>query len=344
MSPEIRRARLAFIAVGVIAPLVMLAIAAVILVSWLPELPDPVAIHWSGAGPDGFAAKPMVFFGVGLGAALVVLFAVLGWFGHRMPQSSVSGTGGVIHGPDGTAQWSLTARMLGGANLGLAALLAWMSVLTAGIQRGLADAADAPDISVSVWVGLGLLLVVSVLGWFLQPSVRYVSEPRSEEAIAAADAPERWEGTATMGRSGIIVLGVGLLVILAATVLSFAVGGGAGWITAIAFVVVALAVGTNLVFRVRADAAGLRVRSLLGWPNTVIAASDIASVRAITVNPFAEFGGWGWRYGLDGRRGVVLRAGEALEVTRTSGTIFVVTVDGAATAAAVLRAAATREA
>ncbi len=66
--------------------------------------------------------------------------------------------------------------------------------------------------------------------------------------------------------------------------------------------------------------------------------ADIASVRAIDVDPFAEFGGWGLRYGLDGRYGVVLRRGEALEVTRVGGRRFVVTVDDAQTAAAALAA------
>jgi hypothetical protein len=54
------------------------------------------------------------------------------------------------------------------------------------------------------------------------------------------------------------------------------------------------------------------------------------------VNPLAEFGGWGWRWGADGRVGVVLRAGEGIQVTRTNGKRFVVTVDDAQTGASVL--------
>ncbi|MBD3752872.1 MAG: hypothetical protein IE935_10685 [Micrococcales bacterium] len=42
------------------------------------------------------------------------------------------------------------------------------------------------------------------------------------------------------------------------------------------------------------------------------------------------------RFAIDGRRGVVLRRGEALEVTRRSGRVFVVTVDDASTASALL--------
>lgn len=145
-----------------------------------------------------------------------------------------------------------------------------------------------------------------------------------------------WAGTATMARSGRIVLGVSLVVLLAATVLSFAAGGAAGWITLTTLLVLTVLVATMLVFRVRVDTRGLLVRSAVGWPRTWIAAAEIASVRVTEIDPFAEFGGWGWRYGVDGRRGIVLRAGEALEVTRRGGTVFVVTVDDAATAASLL--------
>jgi hypothetical protein len=84
------------------------------------------------------------------------------------------------------------------------------------------------------------------------------------------------------------------------------------------------------------------VRSAAGWPRLEIPAAEIASTRSVRIDPFAEFGGWGYRFGTDGRRGFVLRAGEALEVTRTDGRVFVVTVDDATTAASVLAAAGQR--
>ena len=44
--------------------------------------------------------------------------------------------------------------------------------------------------------------------------------------------------------------------------------------------------------------------------------------------------------GIDGRFGIVLRTGEGIEVTGENGRVMVVTIDDAATAAAVLSAAA----
>ena len=50
----------------------------------------------------------------------------------------------------------------------------------------------------------------------------------------------------------------------------------------------------------------------------------------------------GWLFGAGGRTGFVVRAGQALEVTRGDGTRWVVTVDDAAEAAGLLNALAER--
>ena len=62
----------------------------------------------------------------------------------------------------------------------------------------------------------------------------------------------------------------------------------------------------------------------------------------VDVSPFAEFGGWGYRVGRGGRVGIVLRSGPALQVERTGGRSLVVTVDDAATGAALLNTLAAR--
>lgn len=80
------------------------------------------------------------------------------------------------------------------------------------------------------------------------------------------------------------------------------------------------------------------MRSILGWPNTRIPLDRIERVEVVQIAPMAEFGGWGWRISPDGRRGVVLRGGEALQVTDDRGKVFVVTVDGAEVAVATLQA------
>ncbi|WP_312172952.1 DUF1648 domain-containing protein, partial [Microbacterium sp.] len=322
--------------VGVILPLSLIALASIVVVAWLPEVPDPAAIHWGLDGADGFGPRwtPLALL-IGLGGGTVLLFALIALFSHRVPQRGAAA-------PIPQPQWSATARLLGAASLGTAGLISILAIVSTAAQRGLDDAADAADIT--PWIPVLLLVMVglAVAGWFLQPSV-----PVSPDSSGAAATPpladhERavWMKTVTVARSGQLVLGIGVFIVVAMSVLLLARGVAAGWITAaVALVLVALVV-TGLRFRVRASAAGLRVRSTAGWPRLEIPAAEIASVRAIPVNPFAEFGGWGYRIGTDGRRGVVLRTGDALEVTRTDGRVFVITVDDAATAASVLAAAA----
>src|SRR5690554_8235704 len=63
--------------IGGVIPVAIASIAAVVMISWIPELPDPIAVHWSGSGADGFgSAWPMVLLPLGLVSAFSV-FAVI---------------------------------------------------------------------------------------------------------------------------------------------------------------------------------------------------------------------------------------------------------------------------
>ena len=95
-------------------------------------------------------------------------------------------------------------------------------------------------------------------------------------------------------------------------------------------------------WRVRADRRGFSVRGALGWPRVSIPATDIAAVRVVDVDPTADFGGWGWRWGSGRRTGIIMRRGAAIEVTRRDGRRLVVTVDDADNAAAVLQTVRSR--
>lgn len=328
---DIRSSRTAFLWVGLIVPLLIIALATAVIAAWLPELPDPVATHWGTDGVNGYG-PPWTYLAitVGVGGGLVLFIGLIALFAQRQPQASGKPTVG---------RWSPATRFLGGMNLGLAAMLSFVSLMSVAIQRGLADAAYAPDIGSGVLIGIALLVVGAVLGWFLQPkSPTYDIEPAEAADSIPLAATERaaWFGTAMMARSGVIVLAIGVAVLAAMTVFVAAGGDDAWWILALVTLVLALAIGTMAVFRVRVNAQGLRARSLLGWPNNRIPIDRIAKVETVQINPMAEFGGWGWRIGVDGRRGIVLRTGEALQITQTNGRVFVVTVDRASDAAAVL--------
>ncbi|WEK62567.1 MAG: DUF1648 domain-containing protein [Candidatus Microbacterium colombiense] len=336
MNADIRRARRAFWWVGVIIPLSLIALTTIVILVWLPTIPDPSAIHWGTDGVDGFGPRWMhLVLLIGIGGGMVLLFSVIALAAHRLPKSD--GTP-----PVSGARWSATSRFLGAANLGTSAMMSFLALVTVGVQRGLADAADAPDVTPWVLLALVAMVGIGIGGWFLQPSIAPIE---SESAGGAAPMPlapgERvvWIKTVSIAPAGQVVLAIGVFVTIALSVLLLAQGIPAWWITGAVSLLLLAAVVTTLTFRVKASAAGLEVRSAVGWPRIRIPASDIGSVRAVDIDPFGEFGGWGYRISTDGRRGVVLRGGPAIEVTRTDGRRFVVTVDDAQTAAAVLATA-----
>lgn len=345
-----RRARAGLLWVGLIVPLGVIALAAAVMFAWLPEMPDPAAIHWSGAGPDGFGppwANLLLPLGVGVGMVLVMV--ALGLLAQRLP-SHRDGTATLL--PRSNHDPSATVRLLGAVSLGLSVLLAVLGLAIMGVQRGLDDARDAPDIGPWAALAFALLVGFALLGWFVQPSsskqepldATQHQEPWRGGSAAPlplpAGARAAWFGTSTLSRTGIVTISLFVFVTLGVGVVLLAFGRAGGWFAVgVGLLLVVMLLSTS-VFYVRADAEGLHLRSAVGWPRYAIAAEEIAAVRAIQVNPFSEFGGWGIRWGADGRFGIVLRTGEGIEVARINGKTVIVTLDDAVTAAAVLSAAA----
>jgi hypothetical protein len=73
-----------------------------------------------------------------------------------------------------------------------------------------------------------------------------------------------------------------------------------------------------------------------GWPRLRVPLEQVADVAVERVEPMRS-GGWGLRL-VAGTTAVVIRRGEGIRMTRTTGRTLVVTVDGAAQGAAVLLA------
>ena len=132
------------------------------------------------------------------------------------------------------------------------------------------------------------------------------------------------------------------MLVAAATTLSVISTAGQYWALSFIPVVVILLLLTNFTWTVRVDARGVRVRSVIGVPWVSIPLDQITSADVIEVQALAQYGGWGIRWALNGRIGVIVRSGEALEVHRAKGLDLVVTVDDAGTAAALLNALVTR--
>ena len=63
------------------------------------------------------------------------------------------------------------------------------------------------------------------------------------------------------------------------------------------------------------------------WNWKVLAWHDIKSVTEETVNPIGDFGGWGYRFTFNGKRGIIMGNGHAVKIELKSGKVFVLTTN-----------------
>lgn len=319
----LRRARLTFFVVAVILPIVITAVAVVILLAWLPTLPPQVATHWGVSGADRFGPPSVylwILVGVGLGLPALMAIVTLASVG---------------------AHWGGAARLMGALSAGMSAFAAVMSLGSLAIQRELADPAESPGIGGTMALAFAALLLVGGIAWAVQPRVRpeqgRTLEPRYSVHVAKGERVV-WVATTTMPSGALAFLLFVLLGLVALAAYMLGTGVEGGWIVALVVVVVGFALAATASFRVTVTPEGFSARALLGWPRIRVPLDEVEAARAVDISPFGEFGGWGWRIAVDGRTGIVMRRGSAIEVSRRGRRPFIVTIDGAEEAAALLQA------
>ncbi|MDE0545789.1 DUF1648 domain-containing protein [Microbacterium sp. C7(2022)] len=317
-----------FILVALVIPAVVAGVGTAVQVIAVPGLGETVAVHWNAAGdPDGFApawTQPLMTVGIGFGVpALIALPALPGL--RR-------GAGGPTYRLLGaTATWT---------SIFVVTIFTWTTLAQTG-----GASADAVAIGRILVSALLIALAAGIGAWFAQPAV--AARPLHARSVAPLpiEAHEHavWVKVSTMTPVAMWALWASAALLLLAGGLMVIQQAEAGWIVAIVGVVMVVAVGATTTFRVAVTEAGMRVRSVWGVPRFGVAAADVQQVQVIEVNPMGEFGGWGVR-AAPGRLGVVLRSGEAIKVTRRGGKSLLVTVDDAATGAALLESYARRAA
>lgn len=323
-----RSTRTRVVLIGAAAPIAIAIAGTLLMVSWLPELPDPIAVHWSGAGADGFGpALPFIFAPL----VIVVLFSIFAVvFSWRTTPSG---------------QPVYTQKILLTTSVWLSTTLTVGFVGSVAGQRGIVDAKNASDVGAILLIGAVAGLALAAGAWFLLP--------KGESSVIEAGQPPKaldlrgderlsWSHSARFGNAVLVLMGVLLVVGGAAILTSFAsspseVIAPKVLIFAVVLLTTALVV-TNIWWRVSADHRGFTVRGYLGWPSKRIPLADIRTVQVVDVVPMRDFGGYGWRWAGGGRSGVILRTGPGIEVTASSGKRFVVTVDDAETGAGVIAA------
>ena len=302
-------------------PVVVLLAGIAVALSWRDVLPDPIAIHWGSNGANGYGD---------LTSHLTAMVGV------TLAMSSFMWAVGFFAGRD-----AMTRRLAGGTSAWFAVFMTGELVGSLAPQRGLSDAAQAGPIgAVLAWSLAAACLAGALVAWLTPADL-----PAPATNPIPADAPKvhlaesgqaAWVRDATVGgaRWFLVAIAVAMAAIVAIS---------REWAVVVILVFVfALPLVMLARWTVTVDRTGLTVRPLIRRPRIQVPLSEILGAEVVTVRPIAEFGGWGLRTGAAGRTGVILRSGPALQVTRTAGRTFVVTVNDAHTGAALLNTLAAR--
>lgn len=305
------------------APAAVVLAAVAVALSWRSELPDPIATHWGLHGVDGFGP-----FGPNLAAhALIVAAFSLALWGLAF-----------FAGRD-----SLTRRLCNSTAVWFAVLFSTVLVGNLSVQRGLTDATEAGDtggVLVGAFVLATSLAVVAAWATPADPPLPATAPVPDDAPMLALHDDEHVAWVQQVGQAGtmIIVVSSATLVL----VLELGLGARMWAFSALFAAVVGLLLVVMLRWTVTVDGEGLTLRSLLRHPRIRVPLDEVVAAEQVQVSPLREFGGWGLRTGRAGRTGVIVRKGPALQVHRTGGRVFVVTVDDAATGAALLNTLAAR--
>jgi len=303
---------------------VLLAAAFVVSALLLrPDVPDPMAVRWSDAGPAGFAPfSSFVTFG-GL------IIAVVGWL--ALGQAAPLGRPAVMR----------RIMMGAGLSINLFVTTALAAVLVG--QAGIADVREARLDMTVMALGSGAALTLGVIvGFVFKADEQWsIDDDRAlQEALEreldpelAADSVRLW----VHARSSVFVM-LGVASLFPAALISIAVP----WLGAL-LVVLAVLAAAFLFARVIVDRSGLRVFiagfvRVMEVPAAAISSAAPADVRA------ADYGGWGYRHH-GGTTAMLVSSGPAVVVNRADGKKVAVSsgsTDSAERVAAVLSRVAAR--
>lgn len=302
-------------------PAVLLLAATALALSWRDRLPDPVASHW---GPDGVN-------GTSSFAGLLALLPALG-----APFSALAWAIAFFAG-----RAALTRRFAAALAVWVAGFSGALTLVMLHAQLDVATAADAGDIGGGLALAFAGPLVLAALAAWVTPGDAALPATAPVPASAARLSLPDGEVATWVRRidwvhpAVVVAVCAGFAALMGVTTRTW-------WFAAVLFAFLTVIVGGLSSWTVTVDGRGLVARARLPRPRVVVPLAEVEHAEVVQVNPLREFGGWGLRMGIDGRVGVIMRGGAALEVTRTGGRRVAVTVDDAATGAALLNTLAAR--
>jgi hypothetical protein len=209
----------------------------------------------------------------------------------------------------------------------LGGMAIWTSTSVVLLNAGAASWEEAGTFD--LWQIAGLVVTAGLTGWvgyllgrrWYPPVHREVGLETPVREVGD-DETATWTGSVTVWWPMYLLVPIGVVFLF--------LPGWLKWLAALYFVIAFLFSRVM----VTVDDRGLRVR-LAGWVTVrTIGLDEVASAHPIDLEP-TEWAGWGYRM-VPGGSAVVLRRGDAIEVALRNDRRFAVTVDDAATGAALL--------
>ena len=296
--------------IAVAGALLVVVVGSTALLAARDALPERVVLRWVELEPGGSAELVGVLLiaaGLAVGSCLAILA-----IGMAMQ--------GPAHGFMGHALGASVA--LGGGVYGLA-------LGQAAGQRF--ESQQWVFVAMLVGAGVGVLLSRWVRRPMMAPSSPADPGPTLDVPASARLA---WSGWVRAG----LAMRLGFLSVVALSLtVAYWWAGYPSWSVLAPFLgalVAQLIASRRRQFAI--DYSGVGLRGKYGNRPSPIFLSDIRSAEVTTISALRDFGGWGNVTAPDGRHGWITRSGEALVVHRHDKPDFLVTVDGADEAAAVL--------
>ncbi len=271
------------------------------------QLPEPMASHWSFVGgPDG--ALPRVVM-LAICGGMALLAAIGAWVATRPGREKSVGPACAMVTFLGVGSAGISALAIA-LNLDAADWHAARSMPLVVLFAGIAGSA-------------ALAAYVSRRARTLAPAVATAYAVRPSIGLGAS---ERAMWVSTAHNDSMVLFAVALAGISAALLAV-----GPEW-TAATPGVIAIACAAFARIRVQIDEHDVRIAfGPWGFPRMRVPLARIREARAIELSPLS----WGYRGSLriGGRAAIIIRRGEAVELTLDDGEILSITVDDAATGA-----------
>ena len=306
------------LAVSAIAPLVVAGVGIALMLDWLPQASRPVVVHW---GVSGVSYGPAVTYPATVAILVVALVVLL--------SALLAGT--VRAGRPSVQQKAI------------AVVPVWLSVFLTGSAAWLLyaqlDSRTLTNPAPMLLIGAGAGVVLAVGAWFLLPGASPLVRERDRVPVPAraVAATEKlvWLGQAAAAPALVVALVALAVIMLVAGIVGALFYSPSSLLLLVPAVIIAFATST-LDWHVSIDERGLVARSLFGFPRFRVPLDEVSSASVVELNPLVDFGGWGIRFGLSKRTGIVMGSGEALEVFRRPSGSLVISLHDARGAAEVL--------